>query len=377
MILASSSTIFSDLLLRLAALGGGYFVGIWVGVIFHELGHVIGSMLTRMRVFHVSFGGKNRVKWRLGRTNISLDWHPLPGFVSSYPSTLSFYRFRMLICVLAGPVATFIYEALLIWWMFCADIPQSPTEAAILRGFLYANSVLTISVMIPGMVKIPAGEIASDALQTWHLLTKPLPSPETHQLTFRTFEKLYRIGSYYDVSRGRAKAPKHGRTPLENLPLQEQGLCLSMLLTLEEWAQIREISERILADATIPRDAPIRCQASDSYASSSLYEPDAVTALRAVEILEASIKDFPESVTLKGTLGGLLFEMGRIDEAEQTLNEVIANSTAAIDQGISSAYLARIAQSRGLDEKAREYADAAKKHSGEMPVVKRILAELR
>ncbi len=63
-----------------------------------------------------------------------------------------------------------------------------------------------------------------------------------------------------------------------------------------------------------------------------------------------------DSPTLKGTRAAILFELGRTDEAEPLLQEVLAASRETIDQGLSHLYLALIAQRRGNSKQARRLA---------------------
>lgn len=208
-------------------------------MLVHEIGHIVGAHIGRLRICEVSFGKTTRFVGTVRKIRLRLAWTPLPGLVRALPTNTRRYRIRMLVFIACGPLFTAGYE------LFLA------------------------------------------------------------------------------------------------------------------------------------KDDSMRWEAADTFASAVLYGADREAMPRAIEVLETIIAEFPSIITLKGTLGGLLFELGRIDEAEKTLREVIAESTAAIDQGISSAYLARIAEQRGSTEEAQKFAEAATKHSGEMAVVKRILAGLR
>lgn len=64
----------------------------------------------------------------------------------------------------------------------------------------------------------------------------------------------------------------------------------------------------------------------------------------------------PKNLTLKGTRGAILVELGRIDEAEPLLNEVHTTSEADHDQRISAFYLGLIAKARGNPDGARTFA---------------------
>ena len=67
----------------------------------------------------------------------------------------------------------------------------------------------------------------------------------------------------------------------------------------------------------------------------------------------------PQNLTVKGTRGSILVELGRIDEGEPLLNEVYATSEADHDKGISAFYLGLIAKARGDLDRAKMFAAKA------------------
>ena len=351
-------------------------IGLWLSVAWHEFGHIVGSWLTGTRIFEVSIGSDKRWQFWLGGTQCNFSLYPNGGYVITLPKTHHHYRLRQFIVLAFGPLFSLIYFGFLVWQFnqtkqTSGELNLTYKVVLILLLFEFRS----LADIRPAQVEVAGVETGNDTLQIEWLFTKPLPTPSA-----LACQNAYTEGSYL-IAQGKPElAQAWGRKlagiPTDDLPIREQHTLSEYFVGLEEWKPACQIAERVLASAEIAKEDPIRWEAADTFASAVLYGDDRAAMPRAVELLEKSITEFPSVVTLKGTLGGLLFEMGRIDEAEETLKEVIAKSTAAIDQGISSAYLARIAQSRGFDEKARAYADTANKHAGEMLVVKRILADL-
>jgi hypothetical protein len=72
--------------------------------------------------------------------------------------------------------------------------------------------------------------------------------------------------------------------------------------------------------------------------------------------IQEALKLAPGSFTLKGTLGALLVEEGKLDEGEPLLRECHDRSPEHPDQGISGVYLALIAEQRGEYKLARKLA---------------------
>lgn len=355
---------------------GAIYFGLWCSVLVHEIGHIVGAHIGRLRIYEVSFGKTTRFVGTIRKIRMRLAWTPLPGLVRALPTNTRRYRIRMLVFIACGPLFTAGYELFLVWLVNQRVREFDGSSQVFLWIALAMNSLILLSVLVPETVKISGGTIGTDMLQIWRLLTKPLPKPGAH---FRQFAFAQ---ASYAAAQGRQKIAarwvrKLTGIPADDLPIEEQHTLSAYFVGLEEWEAACRIAERVLAVSELVKDDPMRWESADIFASAVLYGEDREAMPRAIELLEEIVAEFPSIITLKGTLGGLLFELGRIDEAEATLKEVIAKSTAAIDQGISSAYLARIAEQRGSTEEARKFAEAATKHSGEMAVVKRILAGSR
>lgn len=84
----------------------------------------------------------------------------------------------------------------------------------------------------------------------------------------------------------------------------------------------------------------------------------------------------PQNLTLKGTRGSILVELGRHEEAEALLNEVYSHSEADNDKGISAFYLGLIARAKGDQQRAKAWARKAKLLHPQEWLTKRVDAEL-
>jgi hypothetical protein len=72
------------------------------------------------------------------------------------------------------------------------------------------------------------------------------------------------------------------------------------------------------------------------------------------------MRQFPGEITLAGTRGGVLIELGRLEQGEQMLRGVVARSASDIDLAISSLYLAIAAKRRGKEEEAEPFVERAR-----------------
>ncbi len=353
------------------------FVGIWVSIIVHEMGHVIGAWITRCRIFEVKFGTEPRlVKW-IGGTRLSISWFPNGAYVRAMPRDIRWYRARTIFFTALGPIFSLGYLAALFW--LCSRVQSFNTlELQPVSNAIYLLVILELGglsgILLPRKVQIEGTECGNDALQIWQTIIAPEPDRIQHDFQFG-YAQFRFLSAEGKTRKAGLWARKLSRLKTDGMSCFEQLALAGVLVGTEQWDSAKRIAERILADSSVESDDPMRWEAGDTFACAVLYGDDRATMPRAIQLLESLIKDFPDVVTLKGTLGGLLFEIGEFDRSEAILKDVIAKSTAAIDQGISSAYLARIARSRGAADESRKYAEAAMKNSGDMPVVKRILGE--
>jgi hypothetical protein len=70
----------------------------------------------------------------------------------------------------------------------------------------------------------------------------------------------------------------------------------------------------------------------------------------------------PLVVTVRGTRGSVLVELGRVDEAEALLLPVFESSTKGVNRGFSALYLAIIARRRGQTQEAVRLAKEARRY---------------
>jgi predicted Zn-dependent protease len=80
----------------------------------------------------------------------------------------------------------------------------------------------------------------------------------------------------------------------------------------------------------------------------------------------------PSSLTLKGTRGGVLVELGRIEEGKQLLEDCFKNSASVNDKSISACYLALAASKQGDTQRALDMLELARNVNPQCVVLLRI-----
>jgi hypothetical protein len=96
-----------------------------------------------------------------------------------------------------------------------------------------------------------------------------------------------------------------------------------------------------------------KIKALDAFASATLYHASSGSIERAEKAVRLALEMAPGTLTLKGTLGGILVEQGKFNEAEPLLRECLDRSPAYHDQGISSLYLGLIRLHEGKTDEAK------------------------
>ncbi|HWY77606.1 MAG TPA: hypothetical protein VN281_18455, partial [Verrucomicrobiae bacterium] len=91
----------------------------------------------------------------------------------------------------------------------------------------------------------------------------------------------------------------------------------------------------------------------DGFVASILYDRSSPYLENAERLARLALDMAPETLTLKGSLGGVLAERGKFAEAEPLLVECLNRSPALHDQGISAYYLAVVKAAAGKLKEAR------------------------
>ena len=91
----------------------------------------------------------------------------------------------------------------------------------------------------------------------------------------------------------------------------------------------------------------------DGFACRLLYQPSSPLLAQAEKFVRLALELAPGTLTLLGTLGGVLAEEGKFAEAEPLLRECLDRSPAMHDQGISSFYLGVVKLGTGNAKEAK------------------------
>jgi Tfp pilus assembly protein PilF len=92
----------------------------------------------------------------------------------------------------------------------------------------------------------------------------------------------------------------------------------------------------------------------DGFACALFYQGSSQWLEQAEHSVRQALELAPQTLTLKGTLGAILVERGRFEQAEPLLRECLDRSPAQHDQGIASFYLGLVQLRQGKAAEGRK-----------------------
>ncbi len=361
------------------------YLGLHALILWHELGHLscaafLGCDLQKLQVGTgpIFFQGRFRgllIEWRAWLGG---------GLVLAADDQERGWRGRHWLYVAGGPVATALGGALLAWWIMRhrlgpSWLGQTHGVPDIVVSYLLGYSVLFwVFCMIPRKTRVGLVRAHTDGYQLLHTLRF---SPEKVRSVIIT-TTMRRVEMLWEEGR-REAAWERLRLILTRYPaeilllaaeghyLAEQGDFAGAAASYQQRLQTEGLPEPVrnyltarcfnaLARANEPESARQCC----AHALREVTSAQRVALLDALstEVLSHELHGFlpeadgwsqealalePQTITLKGTRGAVLVELGRYEEGEAMLREVWAASASETDAAISAYYLGVMAKHRG------------------------------
>lgn len=131
--------------------------------ILHEIGHVLGGILTRWRAFQVVIGwyGKPVFEKRLWGVKWQLNSVPVGGFAYIFPVNEKWFRTKASVVYLAGPMANAI-AAVICFSFVSLPFPAASEGLAVTGMFGLANLICVVMSVIPWKIKTVTGSMDND-----------------------------------------------------------------------------------------------------------------------------------------------------------------------------------------------------------------------
>lgn len=387
-----SLSAFSIPLLPLFLLGYNYplspyyispldFVWLWLcgllvsyGLIaVHETGHAIAGYLVGIEITDLTIGHWRKLfTFNVGSVLVTIRAAPSTGYVSPVASSALFSAPRFTFFLLAGVLA----EAWVI--ALTASLPAIPQldslgatalELSRLNVFCIGGTHIVFN-LLPRRVSFGGTLHFTDGLQ---LLDFWRTRPE-HGARKKRLAELLEVNALCSAK----KFPAARDRLLAMLAQELDDGLLSSLGNLHvecgEFDQAEAIWRGLLAKPGLTSQKlaetldALCCLLIFHGRNDLLPEADAWST--------EALRHSPYAITLKGTRGSILIELGRIDAGIQMLNDVLKRSECPTDRAISSAYLAKACAAKGDRTVALQWLEKSRALNPDHLVVKRIAAEL-
>lgn len=150
----------------------------WGVTLMHELGHAAAAVVCGGRILQAQVGtGVSVASMRAFGARWELRLRPTHGQVTFVLPFGNWYRARILLVALAGPLVSTAVGGGILWWLLAgggfAALSAASLYVALPATLMVAIAWLPIQVRLAG-----GGTAASDVLVVWNTLRQPLPDRE-------------------------------------------------------------------------------------------------------------------------------------------------------------------------------------------------------
>lgn len=346
-------------------------LGIGFGMIaIHELGHVIAAFLVGIEISNITIGHWRKViSFPIGDTTVTIRAAPATGYVQAKP-TLHFYSApRMAVFLFAGVLAEGLVASFAVY-------TQSPSHILSFGDMLFVFSRINIVCvgtyhvvfnLLPTMGWVGGEKMSSDGMQLLNLWTQRRERPAQRKFLIEAQEVdvLHKAKQFPDALRLLQKLI--GQNPTNYQLVQLSGWLHVECGELDKAEAVwRDLLKQPIGASTVALEA------MDCLSCLPLYYGKVHLLSEADAWTNTALRYSPDVITLKGTRGSVLIELGQIDEGMAFLNDVIKRTDCKTDRVICSAYLAKGYALKGANAEAKLWMEKARAIDKEHVVVKRL-----
>ncbi|MFO1447050.1 MAG: hypothetical protein U1F61_02640 [Opitutaceae bacterium] len=361
--------------LEFALLGALGLIISYLLIVVHEAGHVLVAYLVGIRIHAVTIGQWRRIiELRLATMIVTFRLIPGMGYVVPVPSVNSLSRIRATPFLLGGVAAELIVVVVA---LNSLPSPQqivhfpdgilafSATAVIVIGGFHLLLSLLPCDTSVEGKV------FQSDAKHLLNLWTKAEEVARLRTFLYELHEAEVLVGLREfgpAIEKLQSLSQRHPDRPslVKHIGVlhEENGDDTSAEST---W-------RRLLKDPDLPTTEAV--EMLDLLSCLLLYRERRDLLQEADGWSQKALQLAPAAITLKGTRGSVLVELGRYEDGIGLLLEVARRSECRVDRVVSSAYLAKAFSCNGNTAEAKRWMDRARSLNPTHPVVGRIAKEI-
>ena len=375
------TTTVTILLLGIPAVLIGLYLAEWILLVIHELGHAVAGWFVGLEVVEIRLGFGTKIFARdFGRLSVCIAKYPICGWVLAFPPSVKGYRMRCFLFVLGGPLASALAYVFLVAvgpvkaWYF--EWSWTWVLYAFQRTVRYMSLWTLLVTLWPRRCRLYGRNMLSDGLELLRMF-----------LLERT--EATRESAYVQANRARLLWANGRRDEAVALLVETQASS-NLEVDLAIHANIAALhAEQGRVDEAmrtlrelLPKaesDPEVYGEVADAFCSVVIYAGLAAELPEAEQIIRKAIERCPDQVSLKGTLGGILYEHGRYVEALKTLKALhdANQELPPLEQAITAACFAHLSLRAGDIDAAWRRAKEAEFVCPEHPLVKRLLALIK
>lgn len=353
------------------------FVMLHFAIAWHELGHWAAGRLAGIVCVRLKIGaGPPLARFRLG--SLMCDWRLLPSGGFAFPGHSR--RFHGLagssLFILGGILAELLFIVPL-WFVWKVELEDDLLRYGLVAAYVVINGTVLGSLDLlwnfwPHRFRRDSVWRENDGLMLLNLWRRSRWREEDHRLSAVLAE--------IDAAE-RAHSPERSATLLAQclteFPRRWEVRMRQyhFAVARKDFASAREAAAQGVADPQL--SAAGRADVLDTFASHVLTEEVRELVPDAEGWIREAIRLQPKKLTLKGTLGALLAEMDRDDEAREWLAHLAAKSPNLVDRTFSEAMLGWLAAKAGRSDEAVRYFESAARFNLEMPDLPRLRERAR
>lgn len=344
----------------------------WLISLLHELGHVAMAKLCGWRVLAMKVGwGPKLGSLRIGDCRMTFLWLPLGGAMQAYPRTPSGLRTKLFLFALGGPLLTLAIGIFLVvslsWsypvWLkitgiallnfcvfslFMSLVPHRVT----MSGDLVPNDGYMICLALWWNRKTSAEQFRGAVVEVARIFHERGEVERAKAFLENGLEGIGETGAVAaaeDWTTLLRELDANGNEPGFGPYTKRHPKNAPPAMSWEWWTNEGYELARVatLAEAKRRGDTG-SIWAIDSFASNALVYGREELFEESLMKIEEAIQRAPEDVTLRGTKGSLLIELGRVDEGLRLLNQVVATQESEFDDGFCRYYDALASLKKGV-----------------------------
>jgi tetratricopeptide (TPR) repeat protein len=351
---------------------GGAFCGFIGATWVHELGHFFAARTFGADVYKIQIGsGKLLGTFLLMGTPCAVHESLRSGMVLYGYSSAKNARKKMAVITAAAPLASIILAGasvsllMLIWPLVESPFSIWHYPFAFLVGWTSPCLLFLPGVLLPYQYRYAGRKMKTDAMV---LLQLPwMTDAEIEKIVSHARQLKAMVDDYDFITTSLDEALR----AVEITPKNPVALHTAIHLLREAHdPRARDYFEKLLG---LPLPTATRMRFIDRHLTYCLetntisFRSDEMEKL-SQELMETN----PGNISVMGTRGSVLIDLGRVEEGSAMLKEVLEKTDSSIDKSYGNIFLALAEKQRGNLPLAREYAQKAVKVDPDCPALKRV-----